>query len=86
MSGTQSAIVPTRGTKKWFDHLRRVTRRPTTKLWSSWFYKSVNAGEVESFPGITLVTMRAAGYFAFEDQPEMTEHLFEKFIKGETLH
>jgi hypothetical protein len=37
-------------------------RRPTTRIWDSWkFEGNINAGEIEEFRGMTLITVRAAG-------------------------
>ena len=46
-------------------------KRPTIRFWEPWFYKDINAGEIESMPGLTLITVRAAGAYIFDDQPEI---------------
>jgi len=42
---------------------------PFIRSWEPWFYKDVNAGEVEETNGMSLVTLRNAGFYMFEDQP-----------------
>ena len=32
-----------------------------------------------------MITIRAAGLYMFEDQPEIAMHVYESFIKGESL-
>ena len=59
--------------------------RPSVRLWEPWFYQGINAGEIEEIPGMSLVTIRAAGFYMFEDQPEIAGHVFESFMKGERL-
>jgi len=58
-----SAKVPTYGTKRWIDDLKASIGQPSIRLWEPWFYEKINAGEVESMPGMTLVTIRSAGYY-----------------------
>jgi hypothetical protein len=60
-------------------------RLPTIRLWESWFYGDTNAGEVESMPGLTLITVRSAGFFMFDDQPEIAWHIYESYLKGEAV-
>jgi len=85
VSGTQSAYIPTWGTKKWVEEVKMDLHLPFTREWSPWFYQNINAGEVEEIPGLTLVTLRSAGFYMFEDQPEIAWHLYESFLKGNRL-
>lgn len=55
---------------------------PTIRLWEPWFYGDINAGEVESIPGLTLITIRSAGFYMFDDQPEIAWHIYESFLNG----
>lgn len=58
---------------------------PSLRLWEPWFYKEINAGEVESIPGLDLITVRSAGIYMFEDQPEIAWHVYDSFLSGITL-
>lgn len=60
-------------------------RLPNTRLWEPWFYQNINAGEIETIPGLSLITLRSAGYYMFDDQPEISWHLYESFLKGAEL-
>ncbi len=82
VSGTQSAVVPTFGTKRWVDEVKMNLRLPTLRFWEPWFYNTINAGEIETIPGLTLITVRAAGYYVFDDQPEIGWHLYTSFLNG----
>jgi hypothetical protein len=44
VSGTQSAYIPTYGTKRWVDEVKMNMRLPHTRLWEPWFYQGINAG------------------------------------------
>ena len=83
MSGTQSAYIPTYSTKRWFDEIKMNMKYPSTRMWEPWFYqKKINGGEIEEIPGMTLLTIRAAGFYMFEDQPELAWHIYDSFVKG----
>jgi hypothetical protein len=62
VSGTQSALVPTLGTKRWIDEIKMSLGLPNTRLWEPWFYQNINAGDTEELPGLTFITVRSAGY------------------------
>jgi hypothetical protein len=53
--------VPTLGTKKWVDEVKMNLGLPHVRLWEPWFYETVNAGEIESIPGLSFITIRSAG-------------------------
>jgi hypothetical protein len=45
------------------EELKYTLSRPTYRVWDAWkFDKSINAGSIEEFRGLTFLTVRAAGY------------------------
>ena len=55
--------IPTYGTKIWFDQLKNDLNLQTTRLWEPWFYDGdINAGDIETVTGMSLITIRSAGY------------------------
>ena len=70
VSGVFSGTVPTLGTKRWFEEIKKSVNIPATRLWEPWYYNhTVNAGDIEEMRGMSLITVRSAGYNLWNDQP-----------------
>lgn len=53
--------MPITGTKRWFEELKRTMGTPITRMWEPWWYKTVNAGNIEEIRGMSLITVRSGG-------------------------
>jgi hypothetical protein len=61
-SGVFDASVPVTGTMRWIEDLRDSAGLATTRPWTSWLLRDINGGDVWEMRGLTVATVRSAGY------------------------
>jgi hypothetical protein len=85
------STVPFIGTRSWLSHYRTVYEVPILKNWREWWvpgrhkYEDQVGGFVWELDGITVVSVRGAGFRAARDQPMAMEEVVNGFLEGKGL-
>lgn len=85
------STVPVTGTKKWVNQYKTVYEVPIRKNWREWWIEGTHPGEdqvggfIWELEGLTVVTVKAAGFKAGSDQPLSMEVVLNGFLDGKTL-
>ena len=81
-SGDVDGIVPTPGTKNW---LAKLVSTPK-EAWRSWTGPDKQVGGyVTVYDELTFATVRNAGHMVPYMQPARAFHLFDSFLKGNSI-
>lgn len=83
-SGDADLAVPHTGSERWTSQLGY----PVKEEWGPWYYDNhqVAGYAVEYYGGLTYATIKGAGHMVPETSPKQALTMFERFIKGKTLH
>ena len=69
------STVPTLGTKNWINYWKTLYQIPVRKNWREWWvpgkhkFEDQVGGFIWELQGLTMVTVKAAGFKASSDQP-----------------
>jgi hypothetical protein len=85
------STVPITGTKFWVNQYKTTYEVPIRKNWREWWIPGKHKGEdqvggfIWEIEGLTVVTVKGAGFKAGIDQPVAMEEVLNGFLDGKTL-
>ena len=90
-SGDVSGVVPLKGTLDWLEKFREEVHLPVMEPWREWWTKGLHvhedqvAGMVWKLKNLTLVTVRAGGFYAARNRPQALEEVVGSYLSGGDL-
>lgn len=85
------STIPFSGTRNWVNAFKQTYQIPIRKNWREWWLVRLHdladqvAGFVWELDGLTVATIKGAGFKVAYDQPEAATELLNAFLSGKSL-